>query len=91
MIQENIVTISGSGEVNKEDTEFSPEFIKRKFKAFFRNFQNQGVYVYRDQLKNNLSLDNYTVDVKMEDLGAFDEKLCTNFIENPSFFLPLVI
>lgn len=89
MIQENLVTFS-NGEIKFEDTNISPEFVKRKFKAFFRNFQNQSVYVYRDQLKNNLSVDQYFVEVKVEDLGAFDETLCTNFIDNPSFFLPLV-
>lgn len=80
-----------SGMSTNDDIENSTDFVKRKLKAFIRNFQVNQRLPYREQLTNNYSLGVYFIDVRIEDLMAFDDKLTTKIQEDPAFYIPLVL
>jgi DNA replicative helicase MCM subunit Mcm2 (Cdc46/Mcm family) len=73
--------------INNINNKISIEFAKKKFKLFIRNFKELDSFIYREQLLQNLKVSKYLIEIKIEDLNSFDEKLATQFIEDPSYFI----
>ena len=48
------------------------------------------LYFYRDQLKRNYNLNNYSLEVDLDDLRNFDEELSDLLVKKPTDYLPLV-
>ena len=44
---------------------------------------------FRDALRRNYALRNYSVNVNVEDLSAFDDSLADKLYKNPAELLPL--
>eukprot|EP01080_Neovahlkampfia_damariscottae_P010059 gene10059-2482_t len=82
MMQQSKITVAET--FNKDDS--SSENIRRKFKAFLRNYQTEDGYIYREDLKTNFGLN--TFNIRIEDMNSFDEKLTTLFSEDPNRILP---
>ena len=63
---------------------------KKRFKDFIRQFHlGTFDYVYRDQLKRKYNLQQYNLEVDLEDLTSFDEKLRDLVLKQPADYLPL--
>ena len=60
------------------------ETYELKFIHFIRNTQENGIYIYREQLKNNALRQNYFLKFEMRHLQAFDEDLAEVFREKPA-------
>jgi DNA replication licensing factor MCM5 len=73
-----------------EEKNISLEYAFKIFKAFIRSFKDQQVFIYRDQLLQNFKVGKYYLEIKIEDLNSYDEKLTTQFIEDPTYFLKTV-
>ncbi|KAJ3027126.1 minichromosome maintenance protein 5 [Rhizophlyctis rosea] len=63
--------------------------IETKFKDFLRSFRLDNVYVYRDQLRKNLIIRRYFLEVDLAHLISFDEELANQVKEKPAEYLPL--
>jgi DNA replicative helicase MCM subunit Mcm2 (Cdc46/Mcm family) len=77
------------GQYSTNDKDMSDDQIRRKFKAFIRSFQINQRYIYRDQLSNNYSMNQFFIEVRIEDLSAFDEKLVTKLQDDPATTIPM--
>ncbi|TRY62701.1 hypothetical protein TCAL_00323 [Tigriopus californicus] len=64
--------------------------LKKRFKEFLRQFYvGDFHYKYRDVLKSNYNLQNYWLEINIEDLSSFDETLADQLYKNPGDLLPL--
>eukprot|EP01114_Cavostelium_apophysatum_P022780 TRINITY_DN8362_c0_g1_i1.p1 TRINITY_DN8362_c0_g1~~TRINITY_DN8362_c0_g1_i1.p1 ORF type:complete len:734 (+),score=182.09 TRINITY_DN8362_c0_g1_i1:65-2266(+) len=66
-------------------------FIER-FKEFVRNFREDNSFIYRDQLRQNCVLGNYSLRVSLEHLSAFDRStdLASRLKDEPVQLIPKV-
>jgi hypothetical protein len=51
------------------------QVAEKRFKEFIRNFQVGEEFPYRDQLSKNTNSGDYKLDVLLEDVMKFDQKL----------------
>ena len=72
---------------NREDTSIA---IITKFLDFLRNFRLDHDFLYRDQLKRNLLVKKYYLEVDLGHLINFDESLGSRVREEPGKHLPMV-
>ncbi|XP_073972774.1 minichromosome maintenance 5 [Rhodnius prolixus] len=64
--------------------------VKFKFKEFLKQFHTGNFdYKYRDMLKQNYNLKKYYLEVNLEDLASFDEKLAEKLHKQPTEHLPV--
>ena len=76
--------------VNNEDgynKEYMLHQAEIKFMHFIRSTEENGVYIYREQLKNNSLRGQYFICFEMLHLTNFDENLAQAFRQNPSDFI----
>lgn len=72
--QENNQAQDGNTDLNNEV----------KFMHFIRSVQVDGIFIYREQLKNNALRGQYFLKFDREQLEAFDEQLAQHFKTKPS-------
>ncbi|KAI7817071.1 hypothetical protein BC939DRAFT_390527, partial [Gamsiella multidivaricata] len=63
--------------------------VQELFYAFIQQFHINGVYIYRDQLRQNTMLKRYLLDVDMGHLISFSQELAHNLTQRPADLLPL--
>ncbi|KAI8909693.1 MCM2/3/5 family-domain-containing protein, partial [Gorgonomyces haynaldii] len=63
--------------------------IETKFTEFLKNFRLDNSFVYREQLRQNLILKKYFVEVDLAHLGQFDEELRQQLRQQPKMLIPL--
>ncbi|KAG0289361.1 minichromosome maintenance protein 5 [Linnemannia gamsii] len=63
--------------------------IQEMFFAFIQQFHINGVYIYRDQLRQNTMLKRHMLDVDVGHLIAFNQELAHHLTQKPSELLPL--
>jgi len=63
--------------------------IKTKFLNFVRSFSLNGVLVYRDQLRANLNIKNFYIEVQLEHLVSFDIRVAEALKDTPNLIMPL--
>ena len=51
---------------------------------FIRETQEDNIYIYREQLRNNAQRGNYFLKIDMAKLHAFDDRLVQEFKDRPS-------
>ncbi|KAJ3386334.1 minichromosome maintenance protein 5 [Lobulomyces angularis] len=73
------------GQENKE----TRTAIKTKFMDFVRGFSLSNVYIYRDQLRQNLIMKQYFLEIDLLHLSSFDEVLSQALKGKPNELLPL--
>lgn len=79
-----------STQVYRHDApEQSNTSIINKFVDFIRNFRIDNSFIYRDQLRQNLLVNLYFIEVDMSHLSRFDEEFANNFKDKPTEYLPL--
>lgn len=64
--------------------------IIKSFKNFILEFRLDSHFLYRDQLRNNLLVKNYSLTVDMEHLIGYNEDLYKRLSDEPSDVVPLV-
>ncbi|XP_047537214.1 DNA replication licensing factor Mcm5 [Vanessa atalanta] len=65
--------------------------VKKKFKEFIRQFHTGNFnFKYRDALKRNYNLQQYWVEINIEDLSSFDEVLAEKLYKKPTEHLPIL-
>ncbi|KAJ3218865.1 minichromosome maintenance protein 5 [Dinochytrium kinnereticum] len=75
-----------AAEIPEED---SNEALKERFSQFILNFRIDHVFIYRDQLRQNLLLKNYFLEVDLSHLTHFDEELATGLRNRPAEYVIL--
>ena len=60
------------------------EAFEYKFVQFVRQTEENGIFVYREQLKNNALRQNYFLKFEMRHLQAFDTNLAEVFRDKPA-------
>ncbi|KAJ3289749.1 minichromosome maintenance protein 5 [Borealophlyctis nickersoniae] len=63
--------------------------IEKKFVEFLRNFRLDNIFIYRDQLRENLIIKRYFLEVNLEHLISYDEELANQVKDKPADYLPL--
>lgn len=58
-----------------------------KFMHFLKDTQENNIFIYRDQLKNNALRGNYFFRFELSRLIAFDEKLAQDFKDQPTDYI----
>ncbi|KAI9105792.1 MCM2/3/5 family-domain-containing protein [Phlyctochytrium arcticum] len=70
-------------------TNDSPTATVQKFTSFIRQFRLDHVFIYRDQLRQNLVIGQYFLEVDLSHLVQFDEDVGNGVKERPAEYLPL--
>lgn len=71
------------------DAEDSLAEVETRLRTFILSFFVHGAYIYRDQLRANCILRNYSLDVDVAHLIVFDEELGHRLSAEPAELLPL--
>ncbi|KAJ0173727.1 hypothetical protein K1T71_010876 [Dendrolimus kikuchii] len=78
-------------EENESQDQINLQAVKKKFKEFIRQFHTGNFnYKYRDALKRNYNLNQYWVEINIEDLSSFDEVLAEKLYKKPTEHLPIL-
>lgn len=72
-----------------EPQDHSREDVDRKFASFLRSFRLDNIFVYREQLRQNLILGNHFLEVDMAHIVRFDEQLASHMKVRPKEYLPI--
>ncbi|XP_071961885.1 DNA replication licensing factor mcm5-A-like [Antedon mediterranea] len=74
----------GDGKINRLGDQ-------RRFKDFIRKYHDANfLYKYRDELKRNYNLQQYWLEINIDDLRSYDEDLAEKLMKQPTEFLPLL-
>ncbi|KAJ1960453.1 minichromosome maintenance protein 5 [Dipsacomyces acuminosporus] len=63
--------------------------IQQSLFDFIQNFRDDNVFIYRDQLRRNLAVNEHVLNVSLQDLASFDESLSQQLVNHPIDILPL--
>ncbi|CAH2045638.1 unnamed protein product, partial [Iphiclides podalirius] len=78
-------------EENESQDQINLQAVKKKFKEFIRQFHTGNFnFKYRDALKRNYNLNQYWVEINIEDLSSFDEILAEKLYKKPTEHLPIL-
>ena len=64
---------------------------KEKFKLFLRDWTRGNAYIYREQISRQASKNEGILEVDIEDISAFDEKLYQLILSNPTEVLEQIL
>ncbi|WWD16187.1 hypothetical protein CI109_100612 [Kwoniella shandongensis] len=68
----------------------TPSEVERLFYDFLSGFRIGGQFTYRDALRSALLLHHHTLEVRMEDMIAWNEELAQKIHEQPGEMIPLL-
>ncbi|KAJ1673991.1 minichromosome maintenance protein 5, partial [Spiromyces aspiralis] len=63
--------------------------LQQELFDFIQNFRDGNVFIYREQLKQNIALRSYSLNVNLRDLASFDDALSQSLLDKPAEILPL--
>ncbi|RUS24095.1 MCM N-terminal domain-containing protein [Jimgerdemannia flammicorona] len=72
-----------------EQQENSHIEIQERFLAFIQNFRLDNNFIYRDQLRQNLMVKQYYLEVDVGHLINYNEELAQQLTNTPAVLLPL--
>ncbi|KAK3869216.1 hypothetical protein Pcinc_025464 [Petrolisthes cinctipes] len=79
-----------ASEDQHDQNQVNLQAVKKKFKEFLREFHEGNFhYRYRDVLKRQYNLQQYCLEVSIEDVASFDETLADKLKKAPTEHLPL--
>lgn len=80
-----------AGEDQQEEGQLNFQAVKKKFREFIREFhQGNFNYKYRDALKRQYNLQQFYLEVSVEDVAAFDDALAEKLKKAPTEHIPLL-
>ncbi|GMH60385.1 hypothetical protein TrST_g5649 [Triparma strigata] len=71
------------------DVEYSLSVIQRNFKEFIRNYQTNGVYIYRDALLQSVRRGRNALEISLSHLNEYDPMLLSLVMETPGSVMPV--
>ncbi|KPI92404.1 DNA replication licensing factor Mcm5 [Papilio xuthus] len=78
-------------EENESQDQINLQAVKKKFNEFIRQYHTGNFnYKYRDALKRNYNLNQYWVEINIEDLSSFDDILAEKLYKKPTEHLPVL-
>lgn len=80
----------GTSEESENSSNLGKSDIIKRFLHFFQSYNIGPVFPYRDQLKQNCTLKKYYIELKIEELIAFDELLANHLFPEPASTIALV-
>ena len=75
--------------VDGTNAQETPVVIRGKFREFIRNFREEEVFIYRDQLRNNMNREHNALEVALEDVALFDASLGQLLLQRPLETIPI--
>ena len=76
----------GDGE---EGVSESPTAVRTKYREFVRTFRDGETFMYRDRLRQAVSLNQPVLEVDLDHVMAWDDALADDLLQRPGFHLPL--
>ncbi|KAJ1809918.1 minichromosome maintenance protein 5 [Coemansia sp. RSA 2599] len=73
------------GEELKEDR----QQLQQSLFDFIQNFRDDNVFIYREQLRQNIAVGENWLDVSLQDVNSYDEALAQQLVNQPMDVLPL--
>ncbi|KAG4301245.1 hypothetical protein PCANB_002492 [Pneumocystis canis] len=67
----------------------APKELEKQFKDFIQEFILDNSYIYRDQLRDNILVKQYYLNVDIGHLISFNEELAHKLVNEPADMLPL--
>lgn len=78
---DNIINEDGN---NANGSTFNFNSVKKHFKVFLRNFHTGDFnYKYRDQIKEHFGINQFWIEVSLNDLGVFNDELADKVNKSP--------
>ncbi|KAJ1725577.1 minichromosome maintenance protein 5 [Coemansia erecta] len=74
-----------SGEELKDDR----NQLQQTLFDFIQNFRDDNVFIYREQLRQNIAIGENSLDVSLQDVTSYDEVLAQQLVNHPADILPL--
>jgi DNA replication licensing factor MCM5 len=72
------------------ESEDSNTHIRALLESFILDFRLDNIFIYRDQLRENVLLKKYYCDVNIGDLIKFNEEIAHRLVTEPAEIIPLV-
>jgi DNA replication licensing factor MCM5 len=76
------------GDADQQD-DTSPLAARIKYREFIRTFRDGETFVYRDKLRQAVSLNASVLEVDLDHVMAWDDALADDLLQRPAFHLPL--
>ncbi|GAO49219.1 hypothetical protein G7K_3376-t1 [Saitoella complicata NRRL Y-17804] len=73
-----------------EEHENAPRELERSFETFIQEFRLDKSYIYRDQLRENVLVKQYVLEVDVGHLIGYNEDLAHVLVNEPADMLPLL-
>ena len=73
----------------EQSSEESPAAARVKYREFIRTFRDGEEFVYRDMLRQAVSLNQPVLEVNLDHVMAWDDVLADDLLQRPAFHLPL--
>jgi DNA replication licensing factor MCM5 len=90
MDQRSVYTQSLFGENRTEDGENSNQQVTKDLVDFILQFHLDDVFIYRDQIRENVLSKQYYCDVDIAHLIAYNEELADRLNNEPAEIIPMV-
>ncbi|CAK3839429.1 DNA replication licensing factor mcm5 [Lecanosticta acicola] len=89
MDRQSVYTLSLFGESAAADGEESNRQLRQKITKFVLEFHLDSIYIYRDQIRENVLSKQYYCDIDIAHLIAFDEELADRLNNEPADIIPI--
>ncbi|KAF7189973.1 DNA replication licensing factor mcm5 [Pseudocercospora fuligena] len=89
MDRQSVYTLSLFGEERSADGDQTNKQIQKELIAFILEFHLDGVYIYRDQIRENVLSKQYYCDIDIAHLIAFNEELANRLNNEPADIIPI--
>ena len=76
----------GDGEQSESE---SPTAVRIQYREFVRTFRDGETFVYRDAMRQAVSLNYHVLEVDLDHVMAWDDALADDLLQRPGFHLPL--
>ncbi|KAH6572507.1 hypothetical protein BASA62_003334 [Batrachochytrium salamandrivorans] len=73
-----------------EQREESALVVERKLVDFLRSYRQENVFIYREQLRQNLIIKQYFLEIDLAHLMNYNEELANNFKDKPKEHIALL-
>lgn len=84
------ISLFGSTQGDDQQHGSSPSRIQQQLVDFVMDFHLDGVFLYRDQIRENVLVKQYYCDIDMAHLINYDEELAHKLTQDPAEIIPLV-
>ena len=80
----------GDEERDGYDEELTVSRARAAYRGFIRNYREQNLYIYREQLLQNYSKGDTTLTIDLQHLSQYQPRLADALVTRPNEFIPAV-